>query len=146
MFFASLIFFIFGGFLAFISLNAIATRKPTDEISSEEILDVLVFNGMIALFRDLRNAISKALKDRTQPEFASLVVLIWGIVLLAVGGLLFYWAPEGVESGKMPFQNPSLIQPQTLEHPPQNGDRSSGEKPSVSLIDPIQVQKRGFSL
>jgi hypothetical protein len=63
-----------------------------------------------------------------------------------VGGLLFYWAQEGGNQGKIPFQYPSLIQPQTLEHPPRNGDRSSGEKPSVSLIDPIQVQKRGFSL
>jgi hypothetical protein len=95
MFLASLLFFIFGGFLIFISLNSIATRKQVDDVSSEEILDVSVFNGMIALFRDLRNAISKALRDRTQPEFASLVALIWGIVLLAVGGVLFYWAPEG---------------------------------------------------
>lgn len=100
MFFASLILFIFGGFLVFISLNAIATRKPADEISSEEILDVFVLNGTIALFRDLRDAISKALKDRTQPEFASLVVLLWGIVLLALGGVLFYWVPEGGKSGE----------------------------------------------
>jgi len=36
MFFASLLFFI--------SLNFIATRKQVDDISSEEILGVFVFN------------------------------------------------------------------------------------------------------
>jgi hypothetical protein len=98
MFIASLALLIFGGFLVFISLNSIATRKQEEDISSEEILDTFVLNGMISLFRDLRDATSKALKDRTQPEYAALFILFWGIILLVLGGALFYLAPEGGKS------------------------------------------------
>lgn len=85
---------VIGGVIIMAGIVALTCMKEDKDGKEEPIFtvfDVFLLGGLFTFLGNFCQAVSKALKERSSPEFALVILITSGIALLVIGaGLLWF--------------------------------------------------------